>query len=46
MSIMCESFNLFRSDRSGGGAGVAIYINKKLNAIKVCVQPETSAIGQ
>jgi len=41
---MCESFNLFRSDRSGGGAGVAIYINKKLNAIKVCVQPETSAI--
>jgi len=44
MSIMCESFNLFRSDRSGRGGGVAIYINKKLNAKKVCVQPETSAI--
>jgi len=44
MSIMCESFNLFRSYRSGRGGGVAIYINKKLNAKKVCVQPETSAI--
>jgi len=44
MSIMCESFILFRSDRSGRGEGVAIYINKKLNAKRVCVQPETSAI--
>jgi len=44
MSIMCKSFNLFRSDRSGRGGGVAVYINKKLNAKKVCVQAETSAI--
>jgi len=44
MTIMCESINLFRSDRSGRGGGVAIYINKKLNAKKVCVQLETSAI--
>jgi len=41
---MCESSNLFRSDRSGRDGGVAIYINKKLNAKKLCVQPETSAI--
>jgi len=32
VSIMCESSNLFRSDRSGRGGGVAICINKKLNA--------------
>jgi len=44
MSIMSESFNLFPSDRSGRGGGVAFYINKKLNAKKGYVQPETSAI--
>jgi len=44
MSIMCENFSLFRSDRSGRGGGVTVYINKKLNDKKVCVQPETSAI--
>jgi len=37
MSVMCDSFNLFRSDRSGRGGEVAVYKNKKLNAKKVCV---------
>jgi len=37
MAIMGERFNLFRSDLSGRGGGVAIYISKKLNAKKVCV---------
>jgi len=36
--IVCDSFNLFHSDRSGRGGGVAIYVNKNLNSKLVCTQ--------
>jgi len=41
-SILCDSFDLYHSDRNGQGGGVAIYVNKKLNSKVVCMRTAES----
>jgi len=44
LSIACNGFNVFRSDRNGNALGVAIYLNTKIQCKVVLKQTSESTI--